>query len=638
MNRNRDELLGLDQPITRRDFVNGALFAAGAASLAPGLLASTDPNSSLLPSGSAWTGFGGVGEYRWSNGNTEAVRDAAHGMRDQLYAITATTPVDEEFDVAVVGGGFSGMSAAYEFHKNAPEDQRLLLLDNHPMIGGEAKLNQIDVDGVRLTGPQGSNVALIPTMNLVGSHAETYANYYRELGLPNEYALESLSARAEQLRLPDDHFMPMVLEENHPTGYFFRNHGWALNPRAAQFGNTPWSANAQQELDDFVHNRRDVVSAQADVNRWLDSISYQGLLDRLGYGETVSSYINPYMAVANFGVCGDAISAYAAKRLALPGTAPAGSPNPFSSIQTVSFPGGNAVILRTMLQAMLPNALPGATGFEGAALETIRDSALDLDGSRIRMRLGTTVIRVEHDGPASQADTVSLFYVKDGVIKRIRAKAVVMASGGWVNRRIVTDLPDQQQAAYRKFNYGPVLTANVAVRNWQFFERLGISVARWFEGIGWHLVARRNVVLGQHGQPLSPDQPMMLTFYIPFLYPGQDAATQGILARQQLMDTSYRDFEAQIRQQMNELFGSVGFDARRDIAGIVLNRWGHAFLAPAPGFFFGSEDQPAPSDVIRKGHGRIAFGHSELQGLMNMAGGIMEGHRAGLEAIATAGA
>jgi spermidine dehydrogenase len=81
------------------------------------------------------------------------------------------------------------------------------------------------------------------------------------------------------------------------------------------------------------------------------------------------------------------------------------------------------------------------------------------------------------------------------------------------------------------------------------------------------------------------------------------------------------------------MFAAAGFDARRDIAGIILNRWGHAYFAPAPGFFFGSADQPAPHEVIRQPHGRIVFAHSELQGNMNMAHAMLEGKRGALQAL-----
>src|SRR3546814_17140244 len=74
---------------------------------------SSDVCSSDL-SGSSWTGFGGVGDYAWSNGNTQAVVDAAHGIRDRLYPDPAMKPVDEDFDLVIVGGGFSGMTARSE--------------------------------------------------------------------------------------------------------------------------------------------------------------------------------------------------------------------------------------------------------------------------------------------------------------------------------------------------------------------------------------------------------------------------------------------------------------------------------------------------------------------------------------------
>jgi hypothetical protein len=96
---------------------------------------------------------------------------------------------------------------------------------------------------------------------------------------------------------------------------------------------------------------------------------------------------------------------------------------------------------------------------------------------------------------------------------------------------------------------------------------------------------------------------------------------------------SHADFERQIREQMSEMFGSGGFDARRDIAAVVLNRWGHSYFAPPIGFFFGSHGKPAAREVLRKPHGRVIFAHSELQGNMNMAHAMLEGRRGALQAI-----
>ena len=627
-------------PITRRDFVNGALAGCGAALIA-GCRRAPEVTASLAPSGSPWTGYGGVGDYSWSNGNTAAVIEAAHGIRDRRYADTSTQAVDENVDLAIVGGGFSGMTAAYEFSKRSGAGRTCLLLENHPVMGGEAKQNEFVVDGRRLTAPQGSNGGLvIKDAYAKGSYDQgrydIYADYYRELQLPTHFDLEPLSGGAERYAIPDYHFAPMhpASESGYETGYFFRGHGWVRNPIRDQFANTPWPQAVQKEMDDYVHDRRDALSGMRKAEAWLDSITYYELLDKLGYGAQVRRYIDPYIAVANFGVCGNAISGYAAMRLGLPGTTvPNDNKNDATHIGVVSFPGGNAAILRMMLARMLPGAIAGDGSVAATAFSPINFAMLDRAGAPLRIRLNSTVIDVRHEGNPATADHVIVTYVRDGNIRKVRARAVVMASGGWVNRNVVRDLPETFAAAYREFHYGPILTANVALRHWRFFDALGFTVARWFEGLGWHVCVRRNVALGST-KALTPDDPTVLTFYIPFLNPDVAPSAQGAAGRARLLSTSYAEFEHQIRVQMSEMFSTAGFDAQRDIAGIVLNRWGHAFCAPQPGFFLGRDGQAPPSEVLRKPHGRIVFAHSELQGAMSMAYGMLEAHRGALQAMA----
>ncbi len=77
------------------------------------------------------------------------------------------------------------------------------------------------------------------------------------------------------------------------------------------------------------------------------------------------------------------------------------------------------------------------------------------------------------------------------------------------------------------------------------------------------------------------------------------------------------------------MFAASGFDAKRDIAGIVLNRFGHAFINPQPGFFFGLEGKPAPRDALRNGpFGRIGFSHCDLAGAMDHRNAFIESERA----------
>src|SRR3546814_7031805 len=117
LRKSSNDRLGMSSPIRRRDFVNGAL-AGGSAALLAGC-GSAPGADRYAPSGSAWTGYGGVGDYSRSNGNTESVTEAAHRFRDGAYPDPSAVPVDETVDLVIVGGGFSGMTAAYEFSKRA---------------------------------------------------------------------------------------------------------------------------------------------------------------------------------------------------------------------------------------------------------------------------------------------------------------------------------------------------------------------------------------------------------------------------------------------------------------------------------------------------------------------------------------
>jgi spermidine dehydrogenase len=223
---------------------------------------------------------------------------------------------------------------------------------------------------------------------------------------------------------------------------------------------------------------------------------------------------------------------------------------------------------------------------------------------------------------------VQVIYNNKNKLYRIKSKTAVMASGGWVNRRILKDLPGRYHEAYNKFNHSPVLVANVALTNWRFLERLGISAAFWTEGIGFTCNIRRPMIVGNRSQPLNPDKPIVMTFYIPIIKPGLQAREQGALCRAELLSKSFKDYEREIREQMTLMFSSGGFDPTNDIAGIILNRWGHAYVNPGLGFVQGLNGSTPPSDILRKPYGRIAIGHSELRGHQYWNGAAGEGRRA----------
>jgi spermidine dehydrogenase len=224
---------------------------------------------------------------------------------------------------------------------------------------------------------------------------------------------------------------------------------------------------------------------------------------------------------------------------------------------------------------------------------------------------------------------VALTYVKGGRLFRVRARAAVMAGGSWTSKHIVRDLPASHREAYAQFYRSPCLMANIAVRNWRFLYKMGMSGCRWFEGLGNYLAVRKMALVGGESSTFGPGSPTVLTIKVLFAKPGLPIGEQGSRGRAELLSTSFAQYERAFREQLGDMFAPGGFDPRRDIAGIILNRWGHAYVNPQPGFFFGADGKPAPRDILRdRPHGRIAFANTDLAGAMDHRNSIREADRA----------
>jgi spermidine dehydrogenase len=627
-----DRVLGLGAPMTRKDFLNTTLLGAGAS-----LLLAAAPSEALerladarqQPRIDPFTGYGGVGDYATSNGNTKAVLDAAHKIRDGAYKKGPGKVIDtgETFDLIVVGGGLSGLSAAYHFVKATGGGRTCLVLENHPIFGGEAKENEFVVNGVRMIAPQGSNQFGAPRAGS-GTTADAM---WTDLKMPREFRYESLDSSVTPLRIPMDNYAHMdgVNEFQVDIGYYFDQKSGAARPT--------WLRNIwQNDLADAPFS----PEVKADLLRWrgtsgpttdafrrlLDTMTYKEYLEKtLGFRPEVTRYIEPVVGLIN-GASPDAVSAFAAQQIGMPAVSRARGR---AGALPQSFPGGNGTYARHFVKYLVPDAIAGEANFDGILNGRTNAGALDRPAQPTRIRHGATVMRVEHAGPPSGADRVIVHYEQGGKVYRATARRVIMASGGWINKHVIADLPDDIRAAYSAFTYAPAMVVNVALTNWRFLHKLGAPSVRWFgDGFGFSANIRRPMIVGDYHPPLHPDQPTVLTFYMGLYAPGHPAAEQGALSRAKLLATSYAEYERTIRLQMSRMFAEAGFDARRDIAGIILNRWGHARLVQPPGWYYGQGGKAAPREIVQKGFGSIAFGHSELNGHQSATGAIAQGERA----------
>jgi spermidine dehydrogenase len=620
----------MDQSITRRDFLGSTLLASGAA-----LLNGATPAQLLAETGKdEFTGYGGVGEYSNSNGNTLPVLQAGHSIRDGVYDPLPKDVVDtgEVYDCVVVGGGISGLAAALFFQRQAGVQSRSLVLENHPIFGGEAKQNEFLVDGQRLIAHQGSAIYQLQYPYSFLAH------FYDSIGLKKpKLTYQKWDGPQPELVLSRTPYEAAGMDHGQYGFWFGGKFGqkpgmWLIDPRAKNLNGAPvsnatraewlrWLKGEEVQGKEFEHPKTEGDA----ISRYLDSITLeQHYMERFGLSrETVRTFLSPVEGGGS-GLGPDALSAY--------------SDYAFEMLHPLAdetsgtdqmFPGGNSTIARLMVKNLIPVAIEGPETVEGVCGSRVNFSALDASGNQSRIRLSSTVIAVQHDGEPDKANSVTIVYLREGKLYRIKARSVVMAGGSWTTKHIVKDLPTSHREAYAQFYRSPCMMVNVAVRNWWFLYKMGITGCRWFEGVGNYVEVRKLALTGIENPTVSPDSPIVLSLKVLYSYPGRSTEAQGHMGRAEMMQTSFRDYERRIRDQFAEMFARYGFDAQRDIAGIILNRWGHGYLSPQPGFFFGKEGKPAPREILRNApFGRIAFANTDLAGAMDHRYSILEAKRA----------
>jgi spermidine dehydrogenase len=610
-----DSALGMDEQITRRDFMNATLLASGGAALT-GLT----PYQIMAQMGKDnWTGYGGVGDYAESHGNTFEVMTAGHQIRDHVFANPPHDAEDtgEIFDFAIVGGGLSGLGTALYLRQHAPQ-AKCLVLENHPIFGGEAKRNEFLVDGHRLIAPQGSDHFGTPRPGT--PVADLYASMDVDA---SQFEYQSWQGPSPEI--------PVGRSFEHiraPYGiYFGASFGqqpgiWVVDPWTKKLEGAPMPETMRAEIMKYRELGAEDGAHQEKPHE-LDAISMEAyMMQKFGLSqETIRKFLMPGPG-DGFGMGPDALSAYAFGF--------GGDPMNYGlETELQSFAGGNGGFARHIVKTLLPAAIAGAATLEGIGKGRVNFNELDKSGELTRIRLGCTVVRVEHEGPAEKSDFVRITYTHDGKVYRLKARAVVMAGGSWTTKHVVIDLPSEQRDAYAQFHRSPCMLVNVALRNWRFLYKRGISGAFWYGGLGIYGAVRKLPTFSTPDKTMGPDSPVVMTIKVLFCRPGLPMTEQQQMGRAELLSTSFVDYERKVREQLSEMFSGTGFDAKRDIAGVVLNRWGHAYCSPQPGFFFGENGQPAARDILRRApFGRIAFANTDLSGDPGHTTAIFEGQRA----------
>jgi spermidine dehydrogenase len=147
-----DRALGMDRPIERRDFLNGLAVSLGAT--ATSVIGNRSEAAQRVrlwlrdqPSPQDQPGYdppllnGLRGSHPGSFENAHDVTRNDFWKNNQDIRDTG-----ERYDLVVVGGGISGLSAAWFYRARRP-NAKILILDNHDDFGGHAKRNEFHLGG-----------------------------------------------------------------------------------------------------------------------------------------------------------------------------------------------------------------------------------------------------------------------------------------------------------------------------------------------------------------------------------------------------------------------------------------------------------------------------------------------------------
>ena len=632
-----DRNLGMHVAISRRDILHGiGALTAGAllpSSVLAGQMLACPDGSTPLPGGGyppALTGLRGN-----HAGSFETVHQLARTGRRDWGSVQE--PDAGDYDLVVVGAGISGLAAVHFYRQQHPQ-ARILILDNHDDFGGHAKRNEFQLGGRTLIGYGGAQSMEEPS---------GYSNIVKDLLADLGVDLKPFNKAYDQ---------GFYQRHGLGGGIYFNRETWGVDrtirydlgaldylplaeshlSAAQAVAQMPISATAKKEFVHLLRTDEDQLPEISGEAKWkyLYTISYRDFLARhLQISEPEVFAVLQDLA-SDFGVGIEAASAAGAITYSgLPGWDAAGLPGEEEEAYIHHFPDGNASLARLLVRELIP-AVAAGTSMEDVVTACFDYAKLDEAKSPVRLRLNSTVTRVEHDGDPRSAKRVRIEYVRAGHAYQVRARACILACNNSVIPYLCPELPKTQREALALQVKTPILYTNVALHNWQAWKNLGIGAV--VSPGSYHINAMLDfpVSIGDYQVSGGVDEPVIVHME---RFPHR--SNEGLSPRQQrrighheLLSTSFETIEREVRTQLTSMLGEGGFDPVSDIIGITVNRWAHGYASGYNPLFdtiyADDDDERYPHMRARKQFGRIAIANSDSAASAMFEAAVEQGHRA----------
>ena len=588
--------------ISRRDFLNGI-----ALTIASGLTPAEQIAANPARYPPALTGL---------RGQHPGSFEVAHrvGRAGEHYRFG---DIEESYDLVVVGGGISGLAAAWFFRRAAGPSSRILILDNLDDFGGHAKRNEFALDGRGIIGYGGSQSMQSPRT----LYSDVAKGLLRELGVDiacfetafdrNLYASLGLT---RGIFFASEAFGRDVLVPGDMTRMSEVTTAASPQALAESFTAFPISEASKAQLVALYDPTRDPLAGRSvdEKRNLLKTTSYRDYLTKIcGCSEEVANCFQG-RTLGFFALGCDAVPAADVREFGYPGFAglglPADSAAEWKEPYIYHFPDGNASLARLLVRSLVPSIAPGHD-MDDIVLARFDYDALDRPEQNVRIRLDSTCVDVREAG-----DKVLVGYVRAGAAHRIAAKQVVLACFHMMIPHIVPDLPQPQRAALAQNVKAPLVYTNVLVRHWRPWIELKVHDIVAPMSFHSRVALDFPVSLGGYRHARDPAEPILLHLeHVPGAPNSGHARAQFRTGRTKLLEMTFADFEARIRDELDRMLGAGGFSSARDIAAITVNRWAHGYGYVANSLF-DADDYEDTIVRARQPFGRIAIANSDAGG------------------------
>ena len=609
----KDRELGMERAITRRDFLNGVAVGVG------GALTSGVIGGDTLLAAAALDDFAPekVANYyppalTGMRGNHDGTFTFAHRLRDgeSWDSEGAAAKTGETYDLVVVGGGISGLAAAYFYRKSTGSDARILILDNHDDFGGHAKRNEFRVGNRMVLSYGGTQSIESP-----GNYSAIAKGLINEIGIETGRFYEAYDQK---------------LYAKMGTAAFFDKETFGEDRLIAGMNATPWPEFlAEAPLSEIA--KQDIARVYTEKVDYLAGLSKEekrAKLAKISYADYLTKFCKVHPEALPFfqtfphdlyGVGIDAVPALGCFEsgddygsFTYPGFDGLGiGEHEKEEPYIFHFPDGNASIARLLVRALIPVAMPGHS-MDDVVTARADYSKLDVDGAPVRIRLNSTVVYVQQSEAGGTSKTVNISYMRGKKLQSVQAKNCVLACYNGMIPYICPELPQKQKEAMSYLVKTPLVYTHVALRNWTSFAKLGVHHIVAPGGYHTYTALDFPVSIGQYAFPNKPEEPMVLFMLRTPCKPGLPIRDQFRAGRMELMDTPFSKFERNVRDQLGRMLSGAGFDPAKDIEGITVNRWAHGYAYTTNTLFDPDwKEEEKPWVIGRKPFGKIAIANSD---------------------------